>query len=288
MRKIVIILHILVVFINTSLSAQITTEGKNTRNNPIIKLPPVESVDVSIIECLYQYIVTDSILDKFREHTEILQIGRNISKSFDYNEFLQDSIFLSIGWNNVHENTADSVNAQHWVTRRQWTFKNKIKSETETQDRIFGDCYSYNEPMISQDWQIHEDTDTICGYLCQKATTCFRGRHWTAWFCNLPIDDGPWKFHGLPGLILQIEDKSRHHVFKAISVRKGGNSITKYNDGYPIKTNRKAFNKALSSYKENPLGVLSNTLGLTPTVTDAYGAPAEATGRLFYNNIEME
>lgn len=34
------------------------------------------------------------------------------------------------------------------------------------------------------------------------ATTQFRGLTYTAWFAlDIPINEGPWKFHGLPGLI---------------------------------------------------------------------------------------
>lgn len=52
-----------------------------------------------------------------------------------------------------------------------------------------------------------KDSLSILDYKCIKATTRFRGRDYTAWVTKeLPINDGPWKFYGLPGLILQIED----------------------------------------------------------------------------------
>lgn len=54
---------------------------------------------------------------------------------------------------------------------------------------------------------MHEDTTTILNIVCQKATMEFRGREYTAWFTmDIPINDGPWKLYGLPGLILKAED----------------------------------------------------------------------------------
>ena len=47
-------------------------------------------------------------------------------------------------------------------------------------------------------------------YTCKKATTHFRGRDYIAWFTtDIPIVAGPWKFNGLPGLVIDIEDTRR-------------------------------------------------------------------------------
>lgn len=63
-----------------------------------------------------------------------------------------------------------------------------------------------NEGGLPQ-WEIVAENDTIFGYLCQKAKINYSGRHYTAWFTDqIPINDGPWKFVGLPGLILKVVD----------------------------------------------------------------------------------
>jgi hypothetical protein len=55
----------------------------------------------------------------------------------------------------------------------------------------------------------------------QKATTDFGGRKWVAWFTNeIQFQDGPYKFHGLPGLILNIEDEKGDHVFRFVELKK--------------------------------------------------------------------
>jgi len=69
------------------------------------------------------------------------------------------------------------------------------------------------EAMSDMAWEIQSDTATLFGYLCQKATLKYRGREWIAWFAlDIPISDGPYKFGGLPGLIVRMND-TRNHWF---------------------------------------------------------------------------
>ncbi|NJN33487.1 MAG: GLPGLI family protein [Saprospiraceae bacterium] len=73
--------------------------------------------------------------------------------------------------------------------------------------------YLSQEPKLPHfNWKI-ENTDSLIGkFKCQKATTRFRGRNYEAWFTKeVPISNGPWKFHGLPGLILEVRD-DKHEV----------------------------------------------------------------------------
>lgn len=83
-----------------------------------------------------------------------------------------------------------------------------IAKDCLTHYNRFGEDYGYyTEPLSEMQWTIVEDsTATVLGYECIMAESDYHGRHWKAWFApELPMPFGPWKLHGLPGLILKAE-----------------------------------------------------------------------------------
>ena len=89
-------------------------------------------------------------------------------------------------------------------------------------------AYLITESLPKFDWHIEPDKKNIGGFDCQKATVTHKGRQYTAWFTTkIPSSDGPWKFYGLPGLILEIKDSERkvEFVFTSISFDKDINFI---------------------------------------------------------------
>lgn len=119
--------------------------------------------------------------------------------------------------------------------------------------RVIPNSFSYEEYQKDFNWKIHEDTITINEYQCQKASTYYAGRYWIAWFCpTLPFNDGPYKFSGLPGLILKIHDAQEHYSFIVSSIEKANEGLMiEINDEKYIKTNRKGFQKAEDSFRND-------------------------------------
>lgn len=70
-------------------------------------------------------------------------------------------------------------------------------------------------------WEILKEKKTIKDYTCQKAKTHFRGRTYYVWFTTeIPTQTGPWKFNGLPGLILRVENSTSTILMKATKIQK--------------------------------------------------------------------
>ena len=66
---------------------------------------------------------------------------------------------------------------------------------------------SYSKPKVQYEWLESDETEQVLGYLCKKATATVEGKRWTAWYSEeLPFDNGPAEFSGLPGLILRLSD----------------------------------------------------------------------------------
>ncbi len=103
-------------------------------------------------------------------------------------------------------------------------------------------------------WVISNEKENILGYTAQKATTFFAGRQWTAWFTtSIPISDGPYKFYGLPGLILKIYDKTNTHSFEIISVQKQKSNYLVLNDNTYKEAKQITLNQFEQISKESPL-----------------------------------
>ncbi|WHF52599.1 GLPGLI family protein [Chryseobacterium gotjawalense] len=74
-------------------------------------------------------------------------------------------------------------------------------------------------------WALANEEKKIRDYLCQKAETNFKGRNWIAWFTKeIPVSEGPYKFSGLPGLIVEIYDEEKNHEFSLVEVKKNKNA----------------------------------------------------------------
>ena len=80
--------------------------------------------------------------------------------------------------------------------------------------------YQCTEKVETPDWQIIPDsTSDIIGYHCQLAKATFKGRTWYAWYAeDIPMQEGPWKLCGLPGLILKAYDENKEFVFTGIGM----------------------------------------------------------------------
>lgn len=122
----------------------------------------------------------------------------------------------------------------------------------------------YNEePKFN--WKVSGEKEKIGDYNTQKATTEYGGRTWTAWFStDLPFQDGPYKFYGLPGLIIKVEDTGKNYSWLLRGNKKVDNFeelsyMEKMQPGGSGKLTvvpREKFEKTMTEYKKDPFATM--------------------------------
>lgn len=122
----------------------------------------------------------------------------------------------------------------------------------------------YTEPLGEIQWEIGDSTKTVLGYECSIATANYHGRHWTAWFTTeIPLQEGPWKLTGLPGLILEASESTGQHSFIATGLEASNQEM------YPIypyrqyeKMSRIEMLRQLRNYRDHNNSINSAELGI--------------------------
>lgn len=184
-------------------------------------------IDTVQIFCVYDHTTYPTLRSyQFKEHELFcVEVGRNISKYYSLKELEGDSLLHTTSQakqeyqRRIRE--AMKVKGGNKTSRLEKmtqimpggnleeTYKNYPVQDSMLVHNGWHGRTKYTEAMIPQDWEIQSDTMSILGYACQKATCRWRGRDYTAWFTEeIPISDGPYKFFGLPGLIVSVEDST--------------------------------------------------------------------------------
>lgn len=134
----------------------------------------------------------------------ITDINKTTVKSYAEEFIIRDSI-------NKKDKSGNMFFASPYFVER--SIRNLKTGITTNYGNNLGAVYSY-ETQDKMDWKIHPETKEINGYKAQKATITFEGRNWEAWFTEqINIPYGPYKFYGLPGLILEMKDDKKDYIF---------------------------------------------------------------------------
>ena len=113
--------------------------------------------------------------------------------------------------------------------------------------------YEFEEPKLN--WKLLNESKEINGISCRLATVSTdTGDTFYAWYSmNYPFSEGPFRFKGLPGLVIKVWNKSNTIEFTATSIKKLALPIEKFNANNTIKLKSKdQFLKARSDYNDDP------------------------------------
>lgn len=187
--------------------------------NNVIQPKHEEKVDDTRMECIYEYSAADTVAAASALGMTILQVGKEWTKFQDYDDYWLDSLCWQWDWK-LTERDYQHMRRPFVDGLEESQLRRMGVDWIECKGRVGLQYYSYEDSTARFRWKLSADTATVCGYPCRKATSWFRGRTWTAWYTEeIPVDAGPWKLHGLPGLILLAEDSEGLLRFEAVQLR---------------------------------------------------------------------
>jgi GLPGLI family protein len=114
-------------------------------------------------------------------------------------------------------------------------------------------AFTFEEPKLK--WEILDERKDIKGYKCQLAKTqTDTGQTFFAWFTNdISIPEGPFRFKGLSGIVLEVYNKSKTIEIYATDIKKSEELIEPLKYYNEVKTKTKAqFLEARKNFHENP------------------------------------
>ena len=185
-----------------------------------------KKIDEAYLKCQYDYTyVVDTLSGKTAKDWLVLQIGKNMSKSYSYYSMQVDSIFASPDRDVMLRQQINAAigSKTEWPHKRMkaYVYKNYPQGKMTVTDGLLMQDYIYEDTLYAQNWVIQDSSKLILGHECQKAVCHYRGHCWTAWFAmDIPITDGPWKLCGLPGLIMEATTEDNSHAFKLLGMEK--------------------------------------------------------------------
>lgn len=169
----------------------------------------------------YKFVRDSTEKDKAETEVMLLNVFSNGSQFYSKDVFESDSIM-----NAEFEKQARGGNYN--VDLKDFKAKGSVRYQIEKNYPDYSVNYftslGSTEYMVqesrNQNWKILSEKEKVGEFEAQKASCNFAGRIWTAWFAtDIPIQDGPHKFHGLPGLIVKLQDKTQSHTFELKGVK---------------------------------------------------------------------
>lgn len=120
-----------------------------------------------------------------------------------------EKVELTANWKNSYSKTIEQI--------QEWGDVSMIKNCSDvykdfSNHNMFWEEYAghvtVKDSLDFKGWDIASEEKEILGFKCFAATCKYHGREYKAWFTNeLPFRAAPWRFNGLPGVLLEVKSK---------------------------------------------------------------------------------
>ena len=207
----------------------------------------------------YQFQTDSTDLETKMSELMVLDIDKKGSKYYSEYVFQNDSIMDAQFKKNIaaHSNDIIPMSGKQGVVGYKVL---KSYPDFKINHIVTLDMTLYNaSQQVKIDWKILPNKEKIGEWNVQKAEADFAGRHWIAWFStDIPIQEGPYKFYGLPGLIVKVEDQSGFHKMelKGISKNVLERDVLAFEFEKAIDLDYKKYQTVYKKYRKDPMANL--------------------------------
>ncbi|WP_332027799.1 GLPGLI family protein [Kaistella sp.] len=213
----------------------------------------------------YKFAPDSTKTDSLKTEWMYLDINKKGSKFYSKSTFESDSIVQE----SIKKQLASGMKNVSISRQRQGGEINYEVEKTYPEYKTYliasvgNDAYKVLEDR-KINWKIAPEKKKLGEFNVQKATAEFAGRSWIAWFTtDVPIQDGPYKFSGLPGLIVEIYDQTGTHKMELKGLKKITETKTEelntqgkdipFTRKKPIDINRQQYVKQLKQFENDPV-----------------------------------
>ena len=213
----------------------------------------ISANDSIVFKVNYIYTFKDAKERKSGTDEMVLEIGRQYTAFHSRWKVERSRIYQQYRHETTDQQLARTANMPRSKTFYSFYTDYPEKGVTTTSYNSFNifECEERIEPI---DWKYLDGDSVILGHDCLKAEGIFRGHKWTVWFTpDVPMEYGPWKLRGLPGLILYAEHDSGFFKYEAIELGKcEGLAMFHQNNKKPIKSTAKEIQELDALSYTNP------------------------------------
>lgn len=202
-----------------------------------------------IYDVVYKKDSTSNITTK---ENYILDIGTKETKYYTYDFFVADSLIT----NNIPFPKEMKLNTSDIIVH-------KNNNNEFFQYDLLENTVLQLQTNDTQKWNLSQEKKNVKNLSLQKAITTWGGRNWTAWFAEeIPLQEGPYKFHGLPGLIVEIYDDKKNYHFELVrseKIKEEENQFIEMSEKLGIPITWEKYKTAKLKYYESPVNFIKNS-----------------------------
>ena len=264
-----------------------------------------ERIGTALIECTYRYAWLQDTTSGTRMTPEgtllsgdstdiaddvmLLQCGGpdGISRFYSYSQYYRDSLITSLVQSG--SNDFSSVGDVKGGTDVQ-IFKNWPRAGRMTMIDNMMDWFEVVDAVPDFGWVVTDEWKELLGYRVRRAECSFRGRDYVAWFApELPLSEGPWKFCGLPGLVMHVYDTDCQYVYLLTGIRQVAGLPVMMPDEQYVRTDLRKYYRTLRRYIEDPIGFVTAGMDVTSIrLTTSEGKEVDPNDPKLVNALRYE